>query len=95
MLSFLFFYEWRWTAQVSYVIVDEMHQEHPELVRDQYWDEVFPAELPYTAASKQYHTGPPAASTAQVAVTEAGAEFVPIQDDEPGPGGDGEKASSN
>lgn len=34
--------------QVSYLIVDEMHHEHPELIKDQYWDEVFPTELPYT-----------------------------------------------
>ncbi|KFM61750.1 Bestrophin-1, partial [Stegodyphus mimosarum] len=36
--------------QVSYLIVDEMHQEHPELIKDQYWDEVMP-DLPYTAAA--------------------------------------------
>lgn len=34
--------------QVSYLIVDEMHHEHPELIKDQYWDEIFPTELPYT-----------------------------------------------
>ncbi|CAH1389689.1 unnamed protein product [Nezara viridula] len=39
--------------QISYVIVDEMHQEHPELIKDQYWDQIFPAELPYTEATKQ------------------------------------------
>ncbi|XP_063236462.1 uncharacterized protein LOC134538846 isoform X2 [Bacillus rossius redtenbacheri] len=65
--------------QVSYVIVDEMHQEHPELVRDQYWDDVFPAELPYTAASKQYQTGPPTPSTENVEVSEAQAEFMPLE----------------
>lgn len=69
-----------------------MHQEHPELVKDQYWDEIFPAELPYTAASKQYHTGPPAPSTAQVAITEEEAEFVPLlEPEEADAGGDGEK----
>ena len=26
--------------QVAYLIVDEMHAEHPELVKDQFWDEV-------------------------------------------------------
>jgi hypothetical protein len=25
---------------VAYLIVDEMHAEHPELVKDQFWDEV-------------------------------------------------------
>lgn len=30
-----------------------MHQEHPELIKDQYWDQVA-FDLPYTAASQQY-----------------------------------------
>lgn len=37
------------------MIVDEMHHEHPELIRDQYWDEVFPSELPYTIATGSFH----------------------------------------
>ncbi|XP_046390919.1 bestrophin-2-like isoform X1 [Ischnura elegans] len=45
--------------QVSYLIVDEMHEEHPELIKDQYWDEIFPTELPYTMAAKQFYKGPP------------------------------------
>ena len=40
--------------QVAYLIVDEMHAEHPELVRDQYWEEGVPDELPYTVASEQF-----------------------------------------
>ena len=36
------------SSQVSYMIVDEMHSHHPELIRDQYWDEIFPEALPYT-----------------------------------------------
>jgi hypothetical protein len=36
--------------QFSYLLVDEMHAAHPELIRDQYWDEV-DFELPYTAAN--------------------------------------------
>ncbi|XP_073835880.1 bestrophin-4-like [Musca autumnalis] len=30
--------------QVSYLIVDEMHNEHPELVKDQYWQSFFQAQ---------------------------------------------------
>jgi hypothetical protein len=37
--------------QTSYMIVDEMHAEHPTLIKDQYWDEIFPAELPYAAGA--------------------------------------------
>ncbi|KAK6628956.1 hypothetical protein RUM43_002773 [Polyplax serrata] len=64
--------------QISYVIVDEMHQEHPEMLKDQYWDEVFPVELPYTAAAKQYQTGPPQHSAEEVEVPSHQAEFMPL-----------------
>ena len=43
--------------QVSYLIVDEMHSEHPDMVRDQFWDDLFP-ELPYTAAAEETRTDP-------------------------------------
>lgn len=49
---------------VSYLIVDEMHQEHPELLKDQYWNEVFPNELPYIDESQR--TAPPKHSTAKL-----------------------------
>ncbi|KAI8122109.1 Bestrophin-2 [Lucilia cuprina] len=49
--------------QVSYLIVDEMHHEHPELVKDQYWDEVYPNELPYESEAKREQ--PPEPSTAK------------------------------
>lgn len=56
---------------MSYLIVDEMHHDHPELVRDQYWDEVFPQELPYTAAAaaaESMRNTHPLPSTANIAV---------------------------
>jgi len=52
---------------VSYLIVDEMHQEHPQLIKDQYWDEVFPNELPYNDESKR--AVPPEPSTAKLGLT--------------------------
>lgn len=39
--------------QVSYLIVDEMHNEHPQLIKDQYWDDV-EFNLPYTVASEPF-----------------------------------------
>lgn len=54
--------------QVSYMIVDEMHHEHPELIRDQYWDEVFPSELPYTLATEHQREEHPEPSTAKISV---------------------------
>ena len=38
--------------QVSYLVVDEMHQEHPELIKDQYWDDT-QFELPYSVATEK------------------------------------------
>lgn len=41
---------------VSYLIVDEMNNEFPEMLRDAYWDNVIPDELPYTVDSLKYKT---------------------------------------
>lgn len=62
---------------MSYLIVDEMHHEHPELIRDQYWDEIFPTELPYTAAAQQYREEPPKASTDGIQLSAAQQELQP------------------
>lgn len=59
--------------QVSYLIVDEMHHEHPELIKDQYWDEVFPNELPYTIASERFREEHPEPSTAKIEVSKSNA----------------------
>ncbi|KAE8744425.1 hypothetical protein FOCC_FOCC008900 [Frankliniella occidentalis] len=59
-------------VQVSYLIVDEMHHEHPELIRDQYWDEVLPVELPYTVASEPFREEHPQPSTANIDIPAAG-----------------------
>ena len=64
--------------QVSYLIVDEMHHDHPELLKDQYWDSVLTTELPYTVASMNNREEPPAPSTANIAVTSAKAEIIPM-----------------
>ncbi|XP_060530282.1 bestrophin-2 isoform X2 [Cylas formicarius] len=65
--------------QVSYLIVDEMHHDHPELVKDQYWDEVFPQELPYTVAAAQAESmrnTHPLPSTANIAVKSDDQELI-------------------
>uniref|UniRef100_A0A1L8DF58 Bestrophin homolog n=1 Tax=Nyssomyia neivai TaxID=330878 RepID=A0A1L8DF58_9DIPT len=64
--------------QVSYMIVDEMHHEHPELMRDQYWDEVFPTELPYTVGAEQFREEHPQPSTANMDIPKAAAEVIPV-----------------
>jgi hypothetical protein len=53
-------------------------QDHPDLVRDQFWDELFP-EMPYTAASEDTKIDPVIGSAAQVEVnTEQGHLFTPF-----------------
>lgn len=59
--------------QVSYLIVDEMHHEHPELIKDQYWDDVFPNELPYTVGTERFREEHPEPSTAKIEVSKSNA----------------------
>ena len=54
-----------------------MHNEHPDLTQDLYWDEVFPQELPYTVAAEQYKINPPLGSTVNLRVPEAQQEILP------------------
>ncbi|KAL7733049.1 hypothetical protein ACLKA6_002850 [Drosophila palustris] len=61
--------------QVSYLIVDEMHNDHPTLVRDQYWDEVFPPELPYPDESQRH--APPEPSTAKLDLSKITSTYIP------------------
>jgi len=63
--------------QVAYLIVDDMHAEHPELVKDQFWDEGIPDELPYTLAAEECRPSEPwLGSTADVIVSAEQGEFV-------------------
>lgn len=56
-----------------------MHQDHPELLKDQHWDDVFPSELPYTEATKQFQTQPFMGSTHNVEIPEGKSIFVPLE----------------
>lgn len=59
-----------------------MHNEHPELIQDIYWDEIFPTELPYTIAAQEFRTEPPQGSTANIEVPTEEQEFLPVVDEE-------------
>ena len=75
--------------QVAYLIVDEMHAEHPELVKDQFWDEGVPDELPYTLAAEEFRQADPwQGSTAEVEVPEDQSEFVYLDTIEEDPDAD-------
>lgn len=45
-----------------------MHHDHPQLVKDQYWEEVFPQELPYTLAAEPFRDEQPQPSTTNISV---------------------------
>ncbi|MCL4121292.1 UNVERIFIED_CONTAM: hypothetical protein GTU68_049805 [Idotea baltica] len=50
-------------VQIAYLIVDEMHNEHPVMIQDMYWDKVIPEQLPHTVESEGYRQLPPMCST--------------------------------
>lgn len=60
------------------MIVDEMHDEHPELLKDQYWNQVVPDELPYTVASEHYRKYEPKGSAENYKVKQADAMYANI-----------------
>jgi bestrophin, other len=62
--------------QAAYMIVDEMHEEHPELLKDQYWEEVVPKDLPYTVAAEQYRRKEPKGSAEHYKVKEADSVYA-------------------
>ncbi|KAK0169176.1 hypothetical protein PV327_011732, partial [Microctonus hyperodae] len=64
--------------KAGYMIVDEMHEEHPELLKDQYWDEVIPKDLPYTVASEQYRREEPKGSAERYKVKESDALYANV-----------------
>jgi len=60
------------------MIVDEMHEEHPELLRDQYWECVVPKDLPYTVASEHYRKDEPKGSAEKYKVKKEDAMYANI-----------------
>ena len=47
-----------------------MHAEHPELVKDQFWDEGIPDELPYTVTKTNKQQRRPRRTTACFSVSQ-------------------------
>lgn len=77
-------YPYRWFSsfvcnyqQVAFLIVDEMHSKHPELIQDKYWDDIVPDELPHTVASQAFRKAPFLGSTAHLEMTAFEAEIIP------------------
>ncbi|XP_026849400.1 bestrophin homolog 15 [Drosophila persimilis] len=78
--------------KAAYMIVDEMHEEHPELLRDQYWECVVPKDLPYTVASEHYRKDEPKGSAEKYKVKKEDAMYANIM---PGGGGAGKRMLSD
>lgn len=64
--------------QVSFMIVDDMYQRHPKLVKDQYWDEAEP-QLPYTKSSVNLRTQPHLGSAINLDIDPEESEFVALE----------------
>lgn len=60
------------------MIVDEMHDMHPELLQDKFWNEVVPDELPYTVASENYRKYEPKGSAENFKVKPTDALYANI-----------------
>lgn len=54
-----------------------MHNEHPQLLTDIYWDTGLPQEIPYTIASEQFMSQPPEGSAEQIKVPEEKQKLLP------------------
>lgn len=64
--------------KASYMIVDEMHEEFPDLCKDQYWEEVVPKDLPYTVASEHYRRSEPKGSAEKYKIKAEDAVYANI-----------------
>ncbi|KAB7499618.1 Bestrophin-3 [Armadillidium nasatum] len=67
---------------VAYIIVDEMHNGHPSIIPDMYWDNIVPKNLPYTTASEAYRRGTLMCSTDHFLVRKEDGEVVTKYDEE-------------
>ncbi|KAJ8922643.1 hypothetical protein NQ315_007675, partial [Exocentrus adspersus] len=62
--------------QVCFLLVDKIHQEHPKLGKDAFWEETAPTVLPFTVASQDYMKEHPACSTENVEVKKTDQDFI-------------------
>lgn len=53
---------------MCYLLVDKIHQDHPTLMKDYYWQQTAPDTLPFTVASQQYMKEIPVQSAENIKV---------------------------
>lgn len=59
------------------MIVDEMHDQYPELLQDPYWDEVVPTKMPYTKAAQHYRRDQPIGSAEHFKIKDGDTAYEP------------------
>lgn len=62
--------------------MDKIHQQHPKLVKDPYWNQVAPNSLPFTKASQNYMQEYPFPSTLNVKVEKTDQDILLSEDEE-------------
>ncbi|CAG9769518.1 unnamed protein product [Ceutorhynchus assimilis] len=62
--------------QVCYLLVDKIHQDHPKLMKDYYWQQTAPDTLPFTVASQQYMKEVPIQSAENLQVKKTDQDII-------------------
>ncbi|XP_048517093.1 bestrophin-2 isoform X2 [Dendroctonus ponderosae] len=62
--------------QVCYLLVDKIHQDHPKLKKDYYWQQTAPDTLPFTVASQQYMKDTPVQSAEKLQVKKTDQDLI-------------------
>ncbi|XP_060530676.1 bestrophin-4-like [Cylas formicarius] len=62
--------------QVCYLLVDKIHQDHPKLMKDYYWQQTAPDLLPFTVGSQQYMKEIPVQSAENLKVKKTDQDLV-------------------
>ncbi|KAH1028708.1 hypothetical protein HUJ05_002039 [Dendroctonus ponderosae] len=61
---------------VCYLLVDKIHQDHPKLKKDYYWQQTAPDTLPFTVASQQYMKDTPVQSAEKLQVKKTDQDLI-------------------
>ncbi|KAL1489718.1 hypothetical protein ABEB36_013654 [Hypothenemus hampei] len=62
--------------QVCYLLVDKIHQDHPKLMKDYYWQQTAPDSLPFTVASQQYMKETPVQSAQNLKIKKTDQDLI-------------------
>ncbi|XP_030745642.1 bestrophin-2-like isoform X2 [Sitophilus oryzae] len=66
--------------QTCYLLVDKIHQDHPKLMKDYYWQQTAPDTLPFTIASQQYMKETPVQSAENLKIKKTDQDWIIPED---------------